>query len=40
MSVAPEDRIVITGGAGFLGGFVVELLRAAGIGQYFHSAPR
>lgn len=30
MAVSKNDRIVITGGAGFLGGFVVEKLRARG----------
>src|SRR5437773_8901270 len=30
MSVAKNDRIVVTGGAGFLGSFVVEKLRARG----------
>jgi GDP-L-fucose synthase len=35
MSVSPSDRIVLTGGAGFLGGFVVEILRARGFGNIF-----
>jgi GDP-L-fucose synthase len=35
MSVTPNDRIVITGGAGFLGGFVVEKLRARGFKNIF-----
>src|SRR6476646_10845373 len=30
MSLSPTDRIVVTGGAGFLGSFVVERLRAKG----------
>ena len=35
MDVAKTDRIVITGGAGFLGGFVVEMLRARGYQNIF-----
>ncbi len=35
MSVSPTDRIVITGGAGFLGSFVVEMLRARGYQNIF-----
>jgi GDP-L-fucose synthase len=30
MAISPTDRIVVTGGAGFLGSFVVERLRAKG----------
>ncbi|MEA2734908.1 MAG: GDP-L-fucose synthase, partial [Humisphaera sp.] len=30
MSVSKSDRIVVTGGAGFLGSFVVEKLKARG----------
>lgn len=30
MSINPDDRIVVTGGAGFLGSFVVEKLKARG----------
>src|SRR3954470_11815984 len=30
MSVSKSDRIIVTGGAGFLGSFVVEKLRARG----------
>jgi GDP-L-fucose synthase len=35
MSVSTSDRIVITGGAGFLGTFVVDLLRARGYQNLF-----
>ena len=35
MSVSPTDRIVITGGAWFLGGFFVEILRARGYRNLF-----
>lgn len=35
MSVLPTDRIVITGGAGFVGSFVVEMLRARGYQNIF-----
>jgi GDP-L-fucose synthase len=35
MSISTNDRIVITGGAGFLGGFVVEKLRARGFKNIF-----
>ena len=31
----PSQRIVVTGGAGFLGGFVVEALRARGCRDIF-----
>jgi GDP-L-fucose synthase len=30
MTIAPSDRVLVTGGAGFLGSFVVERLRARG----------
>jgi GDP-L-fucose synthase len=33
--ISTSDRIVITGGAGFLGGFVVEMLRARGYQNMF-----
>jgi len=35
MSVLPSDRIVVTGGDGFLGGFLVEKLRRLGHQQLF-----
>jgi GDP-L-fucose synthase len=35
VSISKTDRIVITGGAGFLGSFVVERLRSAGYEQLF-----
>lgn len=35
MSIKPSDKIVITGGAGFLGSFVVEQLRAKGYTNLF-----
>jgi GDP-L-fucose synthase len=35
MSLSRTDRIVITGGAGFLGGFVVEILRSRGYQNIF-----
>lgn len=35
MSIQPSDRIVITGGAGFLGSFVVEQLQAKGYRNLF-----
>jgi GDP-L-fucose synthase len=35
MIVSPTDRIVVTGGAGFLGSFLVEKLRARGLERIF-----
>ncbi len=33
-------RVIVTGGAGFLGSFVIEKLKQRGAGGYFHSAHR
>ena len=33
MSISPSDRILVTGGAGFLGGFVIQKLRQRGFNQ-------
>ena len=38
--ITHSDRILITGGAGFLGSFVVEKLRAAGYRELVHPAAR
>jgi GDP-L-fucose synthase len=35
MKISRTDRIVVTGGAGFLGGFVIEILRARGYHDIF-----
>lgn len=35
MTISKTDRILVTGGAGFLGGFIVEILRARGYREIF-----